>query len=527
MKKHCYLNYFIFAFLAITVFYPLAIMVSRVSWENFNKLVSSVAFKSALSNSLFVTSISTIISIVIAYLLALTINKTNIKFKNALKVLITLPMLIPSISHGLGLINLFGNNGIISSHFNFNVIGPVGIIIGSIVYSFPVAFLMLDDGMNYIDNSMYHNAKILGMNKFETFKNVTFCYMKKPIFSSIFAVFTMIFTDYGVPLAVGGKFITLPVFLYKEVIGLLDFSKGTMIGMFLLIPAIISFLFDTFSKDFAKNDGEDDIEVLIESKITCVLLKVFMYVIIIMLFILIGSFIYYAFIDNPVLNKTFSLKHLEYIIDDGFLGYLGNSLLISIFVAAIGTVIAYFTAYVTARRKSKITKIVHILSISTLAVPGIVLGLSYTIAFKDSFIYNTFIILIIVNIIHFFASPYLMAYNALQKVNENFELVGKTFNISTFRIIKDVIIPCTIKTIREMFSYLFINSMITISAVSFLFSTDTMPVSLLINVYEDNLMLGEAAFISIFILLCNILMKFIMHILNLIDKRRYKYEDNL
>ena len=59
----------------------------------------------------------------------------------------------------------------------------------------------------------------------------------------------MIFTDYGVPLAVGGKFITLPVFLYKEVIGLLDFSKGTMIGLFLLIPAIISFLFDNFSKD--------------------------------------------------------------------------------------------------------------------------------------------------------------------------------------------------------------------------------------------------------------------------------------
>ena len=49
-------------------------------------------------------------------------------------------------------------------------------------------------------------------------------------------MFTLIFTDYGVPLAVGGKFITLPVFLYKEVIGLLDFSKGTMIGSKLYPP---------------------------------------------------------------------------------------------------------------------------------------------------------------------------------------------------------------------------------------------------------------------------------------------------
>ena len=67
--------------------------------------------------------------------------------------------------------------------------------------------------------------------------------MKKPLLSSIFAVFTLVFTDYGVPLAVGGKFITLPVFLYKEVIGLLDFSRGTMIGLFLLIPAFVSFVF--------------------------------------------------------------------------------------------------------------------------------------------------------------------------------------------------------------------------------------------------------------------------------------------
>ena len=524
MKKHNYLNYFIFIFLAISVFYPLSMMVSNVGWENFGKLVSSNVFKETLVNSVIVTSISTVISIIIAYILAFTINRTNIKFKGMLKVLITLPMLIPSISHGLGLINLFGNNGIISSHFNFNVIGPVGIIMGSVIYTFPVAFLMLDDGFNYIDNSMYHNAKVLGMNKFQTFKNVTFCYMKKPIFSSIFAVFTMIFTDYGVPLAVGGKFLTLPVFLYKEVIGLLDFSKGTMIGLFLLIPAIISFLFDTFSKDFAKNDGEEDIEILVDNKLSSILLKIFMYMIIIMLFILIGSFVYYAFIDNPVSNKVFSLRHLNYIIEDNFFGYLGNSVIIAIFVSIFGTLIAYFTAYVTARRKSKLTSVVHIFAISTLAIPGIVLGLSYVIGFKDTFIYNTFIILVLVNIIHFFASPYLMAYNALKKVNENFELVGKTFNISTFRIIKDVIIPCTKKTIREMFSYFFINAMITISAVSFLFSTETMPVSLLINAYEDNLMLGEAAFVSLFILLCNIFMKFIMHILNVIEKRRYGNE---
>lgn len=249
MRKKSKTKIFIIIFLIIAVLYPLIEMLVRVEWSDFSKLVTSHNFIESLTNSLFVTTIATIISIAIAYVLAFTLNRTNIKHRAVLKVLLTLPMLIPSISHGLGLINLFGVNGIISKALSFNIIGSIGIIMGSIIYSFPVAFLMLDDGFNYIDNSMYDAAKTLGLNKWQTFKKVTLCYLKKPIISATFAVFTMIFTDYGVPLAVGGKFLTLPVFLYKEVIGLLDFSRGTIIGLFLLVPAFISFLFDNFTKD--------------------------------------------------------------------------------------------------------------------------------------------------------------------------------------------------------------------------------------------------------------------------------------
>jgi len=208
MKKMNKTKIFIVAFLTLFVVYPLGVMLSKVEWSDFSNLVSSKNFLESLTNSLFVTFISTIISMVIAYLLAFALNRTNIKHKAILKILLTLPMLIPSISHGLGLINLFGVNGIISKMFDFNIIGSTGIIIGSIIYSFPVAFLMLDDGFNYIDNSMYDAAKVLGFNKWQTFKKVTMCYMKKPVLSAIFAVFTMIFTDYGVPLSVGGKFLT-------------------------------------------------------------------------------------------------------------------------------------------------------------------------------------------------------------------------------------------------------------------------------------------------------------------------------
>ena len=520
MKRRSKLSIIILIFLILTVFYPLLMMLIRVQWSNFENLISSASFKEAFNNSMLVTSIATMISVLIAYLLAFALNRTNVKHRAILKVLLTLPMLIPSISHGLGLINLFGTNGIISKVLNFSIIGSIGIIVGSIVYSFPIAFLMLDDGFNYIDNSMYDSAKVLGLNRWQTFKKVTLVYMKKPLLSSLFAVFTMIFTDYGVPLAVGGKFLTLPVFLYKEVIGLLDFSKGTMIGLFLLIPAIISFLFDNFTKDYANGEFENKEYKIEKNKIRDILLTCFVYLILIFIVMLIVSFIYYAFINNYVLDRNFSLKHFDYVISNNIGGYIFNSLTMSILVSILGTIIAYSAAYITGRIKGKSSKLVHILTIVSLAIPGIVLGLSYMIAFRNIFIYNTLLILVLVNIIHFIASPYLMAYNALQKVNSNYEAIAKTCNVGIFRIVKDVIIPCTRKTIREMIAYFFVNSMITISAVTFLFNTKTMPLALLINNYESDLMLGEAAIISLIILLFNVIVKGVVYLINRKECRR-------
>ena len=403
--------------------------------------------------------------------------------------------------------------------FGFSIIGSTGIIIGSILYSFPVAFLMLDDGFNYIDNTMYDSAKVLGLNTWQTFKTVTLCYLKKPLLSSLFAVFTLIFTDYGVPLAVGGKFITLPVFLYKEVMGLLDFSKGTMIGLFLLIPALVSFLFDNFSKDYTTSATGKRF-IIKENKIVDKLCAIFTYIILIFIVAILGSFVYYAFVNNIALDKTFSLKHFEYVFSNDVGKNIFNSVFIALSVSVLGTIIAYFAAYISARIKGYIGKIIHILTISSLAIPGIVLGLSYTIGFRSTFIHNTFFILILVNIVHFVASPYLMAYNALQKVNSNYESVAKTCNIPIYKIIKDVIIPCTKKTIREMFAYFFVNSMVTISAVTFLFNTKNMPLSLLINNYEGSMMLGEAAIISLIILLFNIIVKITVYLINRKEHRR-------
>ncbi|WP_343008496.1 hypothetical protein [Parolsenella catena] len=95
------------------------------------------------------------------------------------------------------------------------------------------------------------------------------------------------------------------------------------------------------------------------------------------------------------------------------------------------------------------------------------LGLSYMLFFKGSPLYGTIGILIMVNLVHFFASPYLMAYNALNKLNGSLESVGQTLGIPRKRMVLDVFLPQTRGTVVEMASYSFVNRMVTISAVAF------------------------------------------------------------
>ena len=62
--------------------------------------------------------------------------------------------------------------------------------------------------------------------------------------------------------------------------------------------------------------------------------------------------------------------------------------------------------------------------------------------------------------------------------------------------------------------------MVTISAVTFLFNTDTMPLSLMINTYEGNMMLGEAAIVSLIILFFNLIVKGSIYLINRKEDRK-------
>lgn len=518
-KRNCNITkIFLALFFWVSVVLPLLFMFVNLFSADIGKIVNNPSFWTSALHSLCVSAVATVISITLAFLLAWCMTRTHVKGKGFFGAVILLPMLIPSISHGMGLIILFGQNGQLTKFFdlNWSIYGFWGIVIGSVMYSLPVAYLMISDILRYEDSTPYEAASVLGIPRRNRFFSITLPYMRKPMISVLFATFTLIITDYGVPAMVGGKYSTLPLMMYNEVIGRLDFAKGSVIGMVLLIPAVIAFVFDMVSRDgrssgfvskpFApkKSFGRDFFAYGFLTVISVVIVYPIL------------TFAGLTFNKNYPTDLSFTMDNIYSTMNKGAGDFLLNSVIIALMVALIGTALAFGCAYFTARLQGLSSKILHLVSILSLAIPGIVLGLSYVLFFKGSFIYGTLAILILVNTIHFFSSPYLMIYNSLGKLNMHLEDVGLTLGIGRGRLIKDVIIPQSAGTLVEMFTYFFVNSMITISAVSFLATSFTKPLSLMITQFQQQMLLEASAFVSILILAVNILMKTVAYLVRCI-----------
>ncbi len=500
---------FLIIFFACFVILPLLRMLFHITADGLRTVFSEEGFGILIWNSLLSAVTATVITLILSYTLAACMERSNIKYRGFWGIILVLPMLIPSISHGMGLVVLLGNNGLLTRLLNLqgNIYGFQGIVAGSVMYAFPVAFLMFRDVLRYQDYTPYQAAKVLGIPPYRQFTAITLPYLKKPLISITLAILTMIITDYGVPLMVGGKFKTLSVALYQEVIGQLNFDKGSVYGLLLLFPALACFLFDVLNKDKGNNTFAYGNVALSKNTLRDMAARLICVVIALVVLLPIIAFALLAFSNRYPTDISFTLKNLKDAVRLNAGTYLSNSIIIALVVAIVGVVLASCTAYLTARTKANTSKILHLLAITSAAIPGVVLGLAYVLVFRGSFIYATLAILIMVNIIHFISSPYLMMYNSLSKLNENLEDVGHTLGVSRFRIVMDVLIPQSLSTIMEMFSYFFVNSMMTISAVSFLSTTANKPIALMINQFEAQMQLGAAAIVSLAILFVNLIIK--------------------
>jgi iron(III) transport system permease protein len=182
--------------------------------------------------------------------------------------------------------------------------------------------------------------------------------------------------------------------------------------------------------------------------------------------------------------------------------------------ALIGTAFVFVYAYMMEKTSGfgLLRKYGKLLSVLPLALPGMVIGLSFIFFFNDRenplhFIYGTIIILVLSNILHYFSVPFLTASSCLKKLDKEYESVSDSMNVPRWKTFLRVSVPLSLPAILEIFMYYFVNAMVTVSAVVFLYSAGFRIASISITHMEEAGNIAQAAAMSLLILIINIVVR--------------------
>lgn len=510
------------AFLAVPIIRLLGeSFVLDTGWgmENYTSVLTEKGFAEAFGNSIVISLTSAVISTVLAFFLAYSIQYTNLgaKYKKLIRLLAVLPMLLPTITYGFAIIYSFGKQGLLTKLIGtqlFDIYGFGGLLFGYVIYTLPISFLLILNTMGYIDKKFMVVSRVMGDNSITTFFQTVFRPLLGTLAASIVQCFFLCFTDYGIPASVGGRYEVVATVLYNEMLGSIpDFQQGAVVAMLMLVPSIVSIVLLRYLErynirynkisaiELRKNPLRDWICGIGSGIILLVLVSIFLVIFVV------------PFVEEWPYQTSFTLEHLQAVLNDNSLTMVyRNSIFVAVLTAVLGLLITYGAALVTARSnmKHRWKGIINSIALITNTIPGMVIGIAYMLIFSGTPLQNTFWLMILCNVVHFFSTPYLMMKNSLEKLNSSWETTASLMGDTWMKTIVRIVTPNMKSTILEVFSYYFVNAMVTVSAVIFIAGARTMVLTTKIKELQYYTKFNEVFVLSLFILGTNLIVKGIL-----------------
>ncbi len=502
-----------------------------VTLEFYADLFAGSSIFKAFRNSVLVSAASGIITTVLAFIPAYAVNYTNIhkKIKKNIAALVMLPMLLPTITYGFAIIYSFGKQGVITKLLGRQIVdiyGIAGLIIGYVIYTLPISFMLINNTMGYIDKKFMIVSRVMGDSALKSFVNTIITPLISTFAVSFIQSFTLSFTDYGIPAALAGNVDLLATRLYTEMLGSLpDFNTGSAVSILMLLPSVLSILLISYLNKYnirynkisvielTINRARDWTAGVLSGGIILCVLSVFAVIFLV------------PFVEQYPYRMQLTADHVTEIFSDRSLMHVyQNSLIVAFLTALLGSLIVYACAPVSARRSEHrhLGKIPDAVSLITNTIPGMVLGVAYLLTFRGTFLQNTFAVLILCNIVHYFSSPYLMMKSSLEKLNASWETAARLMGDSWLKTVVRIITPNAITTLLEVFSYFFVNAMVTVSAVIFLAGTRTMIITAKIKELQHFANFNEIFVLSILILSTNLAVKGLVRLMAAIRMKKGK-----
>ena len=471
-----FLLYPLFTILQLSFFKGGEIGFATFTLDNFYRYFTTAYTVNALWHSLYVSVVTTVIVTVVTFFFAYAMTRTTIRGKTIFRSIIMMPLIAPSIMQALALIYLFGRNGLITAHLletDWNIYGATGIIVSEVLYCLPHSFVILFTTLSAVDIRLDEAAESLGASPLKVFWRVTLPSAKYGILSAAALTFNLTITDFGNPVVIGGNYNVLATEIYSQVTNLYRFDLGATISIILLVPSLAAFMLNYYisRRTFSMISGAAQPVIPPSRRLKKISFTVYnslisSCIVLVFLIVILGSFVKVWPYD-----WSLTLDHFSFPSIGGY-SAIWTSFWISIIVGIVGSFVTLLASYMMETRRPFFKQTLYFFSVMPAAIPGLVMGLGYVLAFNKPYFsfYGTAWIIVINIVICNFTLGVLSSISNLRNIDPSIEEASISLGGDTIRTFFKIIFPLSRVAFVQNFTYFFMRSMTTISAVIFLVS---------------------------------------------------------
>ncbi len=375
--------------------YYLQTTVSTMDFEYFYRYFDpehSMHARRVLSNTMSMGLQTAFYGTALGFIFAYTAVRCEIPFPRVFHVFALLPTISPPFAIAIASILLFGRNGLITRQWlgiEFNVgvndiYGLDGLIFVQTVTFFSIPYLIIRAMLERLDPATEEAALSMGASKFHIFRTVTLPLLIPGLAGSFLLLFVESLADLGNPLLLGGNATVLSTEIFLAINGEFNQQKGAALSLVLLIPTVTLFLVQNYivkKRSYISVTGKPTGgQLLVKEPFirwSFIAASSLALVLVIALYAAIvgGSITKLWGVDYSISFQHYAIvfnQGLEAIIDTTFLSLVATPL-----AGLMGMLIAFMTIRKTFSGKEAL----DLFSNMGGAVPGIILGIGYIIAF--------------------------------------------------------------------------------------------------------------------------------------------------
>jgi len=530
---------FLLAILAFLVIYPVLMLLlgaltdtnpvvdglslRHLSIANFLSVLANPNVAEALFNTLIACGGGTVIAVAIGLLFSWIVVRTNTPFQGFIAAASILPLFAPPLVAGVAW-SILGSpkTGLINTVFKWAGLGwhidlysMPGLIFVFGIYYAPYVYMFTASALRNMDPSLEEAAEISGASAVATLFSVTFPLIMPAIVSGMLLSFIVMLGIYGVPAVLGApaniNVLTTYIFKLTNWSPPLYNTAAAVAIVLMLVTGLLVYLQQrvlsgrSFTTVAGKAFRPRSLDLGPWRWVTFALGLLYLVVVVVLptLALIVAAFRKFMFIRDVASlfdMRQYSLMHFNSIFDNPLtFKSIYNAVEVGIITAIVGGVLAFAIGYTIHRTRLPGRRSIDLIATLPVAIPGLVVGVAYLWAWIGipGGLYGTIWILALAFIARFMPDTVKSLSTSFLQIHRELEEAAWVCGKGMLGTIATIVLPLARPGVIASMTLLFVLSIRELGSSLFLYTSDTMVMSVLLLDYYEGGNIGKTAAFSL------------------------------